>query len=166
MMTILKDFSCTLMAALALMGISSMSMHSSSIVDAFVVPNSAHRTFTSTSTSSSRLFASTTIDTLSSIPIYDSGTRSDEVKEGSAQDVKVGVLLLNLGGPEKTEDVEGTLRVCTFTTFTCHAITMVLLQSLYKLLCMRIFKQYSMFMVPFFISTNAMFSFHSIITRP
>jgi len=107
MMTILKDFSCTLMAALALMGISSMSMHSSSIVDAFVVPNSAHRTFTSTS--SSRLFASTTIDTLSSIPIYDSGTRSDEVKEGSAQDVKVGVLLLNLGGPEKTEDVEGFL---------------------------------------------------------
>ena len=164
MMTILKDFSCTLMAALALMGISSMSMHSSSIVDAFVVPNSAHRTFTSTS--SSRLFASTTIDTLSSIPIYDSGTRSDEVKEGSAQDVKVGVLLLNLGGPEKTEDVEGTLRVCTFTTFTCHAITMVLLQSLYKLLCMRIFKQYSMFMVPFFISTNAMFSLHSIVTRP
>jgi hypothetical protein len=106
----------------------------SAVVDAFVVPNSnshpnyalRQRTATATalaaaakgkgdnqsqgSESNSRLYASTTIDTMSSLPNYGSDSRSANVQSGkddSAQDVKVGVLLLNLGGPEKTEDVEG-----------------------------------------------------------
>ena len=32
---------------------------------------------------------------------------NDNINDNAAQDVKVGVLMLNLGGPEKTEDVEG-----------------------------------------------------------
>ena len=32
---------------------------------------------------------------------------NDNINDDAAQDVKVGVLMLNLGGPEKTEDVEG-----------------------------------------------------------
>jgi hypothetical protein len=103
----------------------------STVVDAFVVPNSnshpnyalRQRTATALAAakgkgniqsmggeSNSRLYASTTIDTMSSLPNYGSDSRSANVQSGkddSAQDVKVGVLLLNLGGPEKTEDVEG-----------------------------------------------------------
>ncbi len=115
-----------------------LGLTSSAVVDAFVVPNSnshpnyALRQRTATATalaaaakgkgniqtqgqsqggeSNSRLYASTTIDTMSSLPNYGSDSRSANVQSGkddSAQDVKVGVLLLNLGGPEKTEDVEG-----------------------------------------------------------
>jgi ferrochelatase len=114
-----------------------LGLTSSAVVDAFVVPNSnshpnyALRQRTATvlaaskgkgniqsqgqsmgGESNSRLYASTTIDTMSSLPNYGSDSRSANVQSGkddSAQDVKVGVLLLNLGGPEKTEDVEGFL---------------------------------------------------------
>ena len=62
----------------------------------------------------SSLFASTTMDGNSSIgggialPTSVVGNSNQQASSQSDRtDVKVGVLFLNLGGPEKTEDVEG-----------------------------------------------------------
>ena len=63
-------------------------------------------------TSATRLLASTAIDTMSLPGMMDSiSVANDNENENSraSEDVKVGVLLLNLGGPEKREDVEGEL---------------------------------------------------------
>ena len=65
--------------------------------------------------SSSSLFAATTLDG-GSISSGNSGVSLPpplSTQQNSAKkedDVKVGVLLLNLGGPEKTDDVEGELQ--------------------------------------------------------
>ncbi len=101
----------SLVAAMALLGLSS--------IHAFVVTNSA-RNFGLGLRSDSILSAATTIDTLSSIPSYEPDySEQSRSREGSVQDVKVGVLLLNLGGPEKTEDVEGMLGFC-WVSFECN----------------------------------------------
>ena len=90
------------------------------------VNSSTTSTSTSTSTSlyskrtntNKPLYASTTIDSLitssSSLPdagnIYadqSSNLNNANSEQPDATDVKVGVLMLNLGGPEKSEDVEG-----------------------------------------------------------
>ncbi len=59
------------------------------------------------------LFASITSDSMTSLP-DSSNPYADQstINAGNAKavdDVKVGVLLLNLGGPEKTQDVEGKM---------------------------------------------------------
>ena len=38
------------------------------------------------------------------------GMESVQEEEEAQEDVKIGVLLLNLGGPEKSEDVEGEIQ--------------------------------------------------------
>lgn len=63
---------------------------------------------TSNSHSRSELYASTAMDGgMFKFPSSSSSTTSME--EETDEEVKVGVLLLNLGGPEKTDDVEGFL---------------------------------------------------------
>ena len=52
------------------------------------------------------LQASTTIDITGASPSFDILDKSGQAQE-SEDDLNVGVLLLNLGGPEKTQDVEG-----------------------------------------------------------
>jgi len=93
------------------------------------VNSSTTSTSTSTSTSlyskrtntNKPLYASTTIDSLitSSPSFPDAGNiyadqssnlnNANSSEQPDATDVKVGVLMLNLGGPEKSEDVEGFL---------------------------------------------------------
>lgn len=52
------------------------------------------------------LQASTTIDITGASPSFDILDKSGQAQE-KEDDLNVGVLLLNLGGPEKTQDVEG-----------------------------------------------------------
>lgn len=52
------------------------------------------------------LQASTTIDITGASPSFDILDKSGQAQE-TEDDLNVGVLLLNLGGPEKTQDVEG-----------------------------------------------------------
>lgn len=54
----------------------------------------------------SPLQASTTIDITGASPSFDILDKLGQAQE-TEDDLNVGVLLLNLGGPEKTQDVEG-----------------------------------------------------------
>ena len=53
------------------------------------------------------LQASTTIDITGTSPSFDILDKSPGQAQEAEDDLNVGVLLLNLGGPEKTQDVEG-----------------------------------------------------------
>ena len=79
-------------------------------------------------TSATRLLASTAIDTMSLPGMMDSmSVANDNENENSraSEDVKVGVLLLNLGGPEKREDVEGELCRIMMSHYFYHNIVML-----------------------------------------